>query len=324
MNRRLIAWSLLAATVPTTGFLLIGSTGPEIDAEVTAKAGDEASGRSAVLATARRSYRIEDLDNFIAAQQTILSADPQDADGWRVLAEAYLERLFTRSADRGMRIGTPTYSELPATHRADIKAGLEAVEQAKRLAPDTGDTFRIEACLLAQQITGPLSAWQLNNKATAAISQATQLDPTNPRVHVAIGCRKLFAPKLLGQDPVAAQRLLLGAAAVLPLDERPLCFAALCAFLTGEPTKAEHLLEMTIERNPNNRFAREVLRRIRAGEAEPFARDRRDALRRRGSLSPRWSDRQFLPRPWNRPRRGTLDPARARPGSAPRPANGPG
>jgi outer membrane protein assembly factor BamD (BamD/ComL family) len=47
----------------------------------------------------------------------------------------------------------------------------------------------------------------------------------------------------------------------------------MAAWLQKKTEQAINLLERALDRNPNNRYAREVLRRLRVAEAEPFARD---------------------------------------------------
>ena len=94
-----------------------------------------------------------------------------------------------------------------------------------------------------------------------------------PCCQVAIGCRKLFAPRLLGQDPELAKEHLLIGAAAMPADERPYVFAALAVYTLGDVAESRELLHKALERTPANPIARAALRRIEAGEEAAFRRD---------------------------------------------------
>ena len=106
-----------------------------------------------------------------------------------------------------------------------------------------------------------------------AIEQARALKPDHPRVLVALGCEKLFAPRFLGHDPEGAKGMFLSASEALPEDERPLVFAAMAAHLLRQHEEAIQLLERAAARNPDNRYAAAVLTRLRAAEPDPFGRD---------------------------------------------------
>lgn len=85
-----------------------------------------------------------------------------------------------------------------------------------------------------------------------------------------MGCRVLFAPPLLGHDARRGRDHLRAGAAGLPFDERPLIFAAWAYHLLDEPEEARRLLTEAIARTPANPFAPEALRRLEAGEEDPF------------------------------------------------------
>ena len=151
--------------------------------------------------------------------------------------------------------------------------GVAAIARAVELGDATSEVHRIEAGLLSMQITGWASALRLNQRIDTALTRAAEIEPTNPRVQVALGCRKLFAPRLLGHDPEGAFDHFGPAAEALTVDERPLMFAAMAAWLTGDVDRATRLVERATARNPNNAYAAEVARRIAAGVSDPFADD---------------------------------------------------
>jgi cytochrome c-type biogenesis protein CcmH/NrfG len=224
------------------------------------------------LRDARRTCDVTALDAVVARLRDAAAAAPDDARSWHLLAEAHLERSLARSHDRGLAVGAPAFPELPKELAADLDAGLAAAARARQLGDDSGDLFRIEAGLMSQHIVGLASALQWNGKIHDALRRSGELAPDNPHLHVALGLRRLLAPKLLGHDPVKALEHFEFAAKALADDERPSVFAAMASYLQQKRQQAIVWLEQAVARNPKNRFARVVLGRLRAGEAEPFAR----------------------------------------------------
>jgi hypothetical protein len=228
--------------------------------------------RAGVVA-ARQSCDVARFTSVIDGLRARVATAPDDRDGWHCLAEACLERALCRSHDRGLAIGTPTWSRLPREVAEDVEAGLAAVQQARRHGDDGADLHRIEAALLGQRITGLASALQWNGKIQTALQAAGERAPDDARLHVAIGLRKLLAPKLLGHDAAGALRHFEFAAQALPDDERPAVFAAMASQLQHKRQEAIAWLEQAVARNGANRFAKVVLQRLRAGEDDPFGRD---------------------------------------------------
>ena len=108
---------------------------------------------------------------------------------------------------------------------------------------------------------------------TAVYKRATELDGENPRLHVGLGCRKLFAPRFLGQDLDKAMEHFVYACFKLPQDERPRLFASMTAYLTGDPDAALSWAEKAAALNEHNAFAQAVLQRLKNNEFDPFGRD---------------------------------------------------
>jgi cytochrome c-type biogenesis protein CcmH/NrfG len=267
-----------AATIVCTGAALAALFWivPILSAGVEAPrgaVGPGPEGRSLELARARLAPGLDRVDAFVAAQRALTEAEPDEAAHWRVLAEAYLERKLQRDARKGMAVGRATYSELPAEHARDIDAGLAAVERARALGDTSSDLHRVEAGLLSAKIVGIGSMLEVRGRIQEALRKAVELDPENPRNLVAIGCEKLFAPGWLGGDPTAARELLLRGAGGLEVDERPLVFAAMAAYLEDDTELAVQLLLRALERNRSNVYASAVVRRLRAGQEDPFGRD---------------------------------------------------
>lgn len=224
------------------------------------------------LRDARRTCTVEALDGVVARVREAVGAAPGDAHLHHLLAEAHLERSLARSHDRGLAVGAPAFPELPQDLADDLADGLASAERAHELGDDGGDLFRIEAGLMSQRIVGLTTALRWNGEIHTALQKSAERAQDNPHLHVALGLRHLLTPKLLGHDPVKALEHFEFAAKVLADDERPAVFAAMASYLQQKRQQAIAWLEQAIARNPSNRFARVVLRRLRAGEDEPFAR----------------------------------------------------
>lgn len=268
MNRRRLALAAAALVVVPIGWWWFA--GRRLPVPPNLEAGVDRG--DAELARLRLTGRFELFDEHL---ERLRRADPDvpRPTALRRIAETLLERVQLRSQQKGLRVGAPVWDVPPPAVGADVTAGLASLRAARELGDQHSESFRIEAGLLAQQIDGLVSALRLNGQVDAALQKAVELDPHNARAQVALGCRALFAPRFLGHDPRAALTYLSRAAEALQLDERPLVFAAFAHHLLGEAERAQRSLEQAIGRNPNNAYAREVLRRLRAGEAGAFERD---------------------------------------------------
>ena len=278
---RLVPALCVAATFAIAGttWVLLGARAHEelaVPAVPTPSAAADAGPRAAVVA-ARRTCTTEALDAVVAdLTRAAAAAKADDAAAWHLLADAHLERALARSHRRGLRVGEPTWSELPAAIADDVRLGLEAVAKAQQRGDDSADLLRIEAALLSQRITGIASALQWNGRIHEALQRAGERGQDDARVHVAIGLRQLLAPKFFGHDAEKALGHFEFAAKVLHDDERPSVFAAMACYLQKKRAQAIEWLERAVATNPANVFARVVLRRLRAGEDDPFGRDLTD------------------------------------------------
>lgn len=229
--------------------------------------------RRGELTAARRTCDPATLDAFVAAQRERLEEQAESPTAHRLLAEALLERVLLRGMHKGMVVGQPVFDRLPAASEEDIAEGLVLLERARELGDESSENYRLEAALLGNRITGWASALSLNGRVQAALGKALELDPRNAAVHVALGCRKLLAPALLGHDPEQALEHLRYAADAMPDDERPRIFAAMASWLAGRERDARDWARQAVEINPNNSFARALTRRLETGEEDPFGRD---------------------------------------------------
>ena len=225
------------------------------------------------LAQLRLTGRTEALDEHLARLEATAGAGTAQPALLRRIAETRLERVLQRTQRKGLRVGEAVWTELPGPVQTDVVAGLAALRAARERGDEHSENFRIEAGLLAQQIQGLASALRLNGKVDAALRRSIELDPANARAQLALGCRALFAPRFLGHDPRRALEHFSSAVHALQRDERPLVFAAFAHHLLGDGGAASACLEQAVARNPYNAYAREVLRRLRAGEAQAFERD---------------------------------------------------
>lgn len=276
--RRVIPLLCLAcvAAIAATGYSMLGTVAADtidVPAAGTAPAAPQASASAAALQSARRRCSLAAIDTVVGELRSRTMQAPDDAEGWHLLADALLERIQQRTHLRGIAVGTPVFTELPAEVTRDLDDGLAAVARARALGDDGGDLYRIEASLMCQHITGIGAALQWNARVEAALAAAGERGRDDPRLHTMLGLRKLLAPRLLGHDPERALAHFEFAAGALADDERPAVFAAMASYLQKKRQQAVHWLEQAVARNPENAFARVVLQRVRRDEPEPFARD---------------------------------------------------
>lgn len=230
------------------------------------------NGLSEQLRIARMQGSTSAIDKLIESIQQAIAASPQQKSLWHSLAESYLERALQRAHLRGMAPGQPTFSTLPNDFRKDLTLGLEAVEKAREYGDESGELFRIEAALMSQHITGVTTAIRWNRKITASLTQASNRIYGDPKLHVALGLRKLLAPTWFGNDPEKALEHF-KIADKAEDDERPAIFAAMASFLKEDTQQATRWLQRALQINPQNKFARVVLKRLEKNEGEPFSRD---------------------------------------------------
>lgn len=258
-----------------TGSTPAGSTlaggNPAQPGGTTAEATHSTRTDADLLREARKKCTLEALDPVVENLKKRAAAS-KEARCWHNLAEAYLERAQIRTHLLGLAPGKPTYKELPDDFADDLEAGLAAVLKARELGDESGELYRIEAGLMGQHITGLGTALQWNGKIAKALKTAGEKRSDDPHLHTALGLRKLLAPTWFGHDPKKALEHFEFAHKTTD-DERPAVFAAMASHLQKKRQQAIGWLEQAIEKNPNNKFARVVLKRLRRGEEKPFARD---------------------------------------------------
>ena len=229
------------------------------------------SNKRQALQTARAACSLPAIE---AAVRTLTEQanESKAAEDWHILAEAHLECALQRAHLVGMTPGKPTYSELPAPFAKDLSAGLAAVKQARELGDESGELYRVEAALMSQHITGLGAALKWNAKINEALKTAGELQAEDPNLHVALGLRKLLAPTWFGHDPQKALQHFEFACDSMD-DERPAIFAAMATYLQDKRDDAIGWLEQALQRNPRNKYAQAVLKRLQKGEEDPFGRD---------------------------------------------------
>ncbi len=228
---------------------------------------------SAALMAARLPMQRDLLEAFVKAQAERCTAAGATAEDWRVLSEAHLECVLQMTSVKGMAVARPAFAKPPTAMLQHLDAGEQAITRARALGDRHSETARIEAGLKSNRIVGVASALRLGGEIDRLIAEAAERDQGNPHVAVAQGCRLVFAPKFLGGDPRAALALFERAAEAMPDDERPMIFAAFAADILGDAALARRHLEAAAQRNPANRYAREVAARLARGEADAFGRD---------------------------------------------------
>ncbi len=271
MKLRFIPASALLISASMATWYGANGSDPVVEASTVLR--QETAGRGYELALVRKSCDTIRLNSFLADQIVRCQQQPANKDELRILAQTYVERVALRTIGKGMSIGEPMFETIPENIERDLDQGLAAIAKLHELGCTHSETFRIEATLLSNKITGLRSVWQHSSRIQNALDQAYEKDPSNPRVLIALGLRKLLAPKFFGHDANAGRTLLLKAADALELDERPLVYAALAEHSLGKLAACQELLETAVEHNPNNPFAVAVLERVVAGDPSPFAND---------------------------------------------------
>ena len=272
--RRTLAILITAAAVgvSASAWSQLSAESSEASPAAPAVESDAAAALGEALVSARRSYLQARVKEVVAGARKRTQEAPTDAWAWHRLAEAHLESAQQRILTRGIRVGEPAFDELPPDFASDLREGLEAVEQARIRGDDSASLYCVEAMLLSRQITGLLSALRLTHAVSKALDSASQRDEAAADVQFALGIKKLLSPKLFGHDAQAAlehfQR-----AAKDERDDRSQMFAGMACHQLGQQQEAVAWLGRAVKTNPANLFAAAVLRRLRAGEADPFGRD---------------------------------------------------
>src|SRR5262249_15547556 len=153
-----------------------------------------------------------------------------DAAALRLCAEGLLERVLLQNQLRGLVVGSPLRSDLPAAVVRDLDEADALLRRARELGDDSADNLRLEAVSLGNRIPGLGPALRWTGRIQQALAAAVAKEPTNPAIYVTIGVRELLAPRLLGHDPQQALEHLQFAADAMPDDERPRVFAAMAAW----------------------------------------------------------------------------------------------
>jgi tetratricopeptide (TPR) repeat protein len=268
------AWFLLKDDADSLQIPSAPSTTERRNGQINTKPSSTETTTSAaqrLLESARTKCSLEALEPVIKQLQDQAN-ESRSAETWHCLAEGFLARAMQRTHLMGMAPGKPTFSELPDDFANDLEAGLKAVKKAREHGDESGELYRIEASLMSQHIIGLGSALKWNGKISEALKTAGERQPNDPQLHVALGLRKLLAPTWLGNDPAKALEHFEFAVGATR-DERPAVFAAMASHLQKKREVAIKWLEQAMQRNPNNKYARVVLKRLRDGEDDPFGRD---------------------------------------------------
>jgi len=228
------------------------------------------------LKAARRQCSMKALDAVIHNAGECSDAAPDDDGVWRVLAEAHLERAQQRIHLRGLNVGQPFFTQLPADFEGDLDTGLAAVAQAQLHGDDSSSIFTTKALLMSHRITSVMTALRYNGAIDRALTAAERRDGDAVELQIALGLRKLLSPELFGHDAAGAlahfQR-----AATDGDDERASIYASMVCNLQGQRELALEWLERAASINPANVFAKVMLARLRDNEGDPFSRDISDA-----------------------------------------------
>ena len=152
------------------------------------------------LKAARRRGSMKALDAVIINARECINAAPDDGGIWRVLAEAHLERAQQRIHLRGLNVGQPFFTKLPAEFEGDLDAGLAAVAQAQLHGDDSSSIFTTKALLTSHRITSVMTALRYNGAIDRALAAAERRDGDAVELQIALGLRKLLSPELFGHD----------------------------------------------------------------------------------------------------------------------------
>ena len=119
----------------TAGVVAIASAGVAI----SRSGGDEKSAAASAHGTVKPDQPVGDVDSMIASLETRLKADPDNAEGWRMLGWSYFEtRDFARSAAAYRRA-----AEVEPNNAENWSSLGEALQTAStRVSPEAGTAFQ--------------------------------------------------------------------------------------------------------------------------------------------------------------------------------------
>jgi cytochrome c-type biogenesis protein CcmH/NrfG len=214
------------------------------------------------LREAERRYDSGAMAAFIES----LRDQPRDEASNLVLAQAYLAlaeiyRLEYDALDES-ELGARREVGQQVDDAAD--AGLAIVEELE----ESSEQQRIIADLLGTKIRSNYRAKRFRDTMEAASSRALELDPANAAAYASKAKPYLMASERHGGDIERAIELLEQAMKLNPELEKASLLLARAYEESGQPDRTEAILDDLLESNPQCRPAREVLERLRPGDAE--------------------------------------------------------
>lgn len=236
-----------------------GPLPPPITAHSSRPVGDPSAAR--VLALEPRFLEVEASDSIPAlvglADELGVRSDANEPWGLYLRARALLRLAVVARFERDHGIATSANDEEQAT--AWIASGIAVIERALTMEDNVSEFHRVRGELYALRIRSVGAGLRHGSTVTSALDRARVLDPENPYVHLALGKRYLFAPRLLGRNDDTALAFFEHARDLAPSLGEAWFYLAACHEQRSQLEAALSCVERCLELQPGRRMA-EILR----------------------------------------------------------------
>lgn len=144
--------------------------------------------------------------------------------------------------------------------------GTRAVERALSIQDEESEFHRVRGEIYSMRIRSFAAGLRFGSTVTSSLARAHALDAQNPHVHIALGKRYLFAPRMLGRDDDAARRFLEHARDLAPELADAWFYLGSYHEQRAERSEAIRCLDRCLELQPNRAMAA-ALRRLVVGSS---------------------------------------------------------
>jgi tetratricopeptide (TPR) repeat protein len=142
-----------------------------------------------------------------------------------------------------------------------LDRAVEDTQRALALDDQSSDAHTLLADIYGSKIglEGFMAAVRFGSKAESESKVALRLNPENPRVHLTLGRRYLYSPKLFGGDLDQAIASFKKATTLDPHSDEAFRWLAIASLQKKDLAQAKAALDEALRLNPRNRSTQRLL-----------------------------------------------------------------